>query len=61
MLDCGLQACLSEANPNMLLLNDNAFVEFKGALAENFVLLHLKSTPDSSVFYYSKDKFHFGD
>lgn len=55
MLDCGLLACMSEANPNMLLLDDNAFVEFKGALSENFVLQHLKSTPDSSVFYYSKD------
>lgn len=55
MLDCGLLACMSEANPNMLLLNDNAFVEFKGAFAENFVLQHLKTVPDSSVFYYSKD------
>ena len=55
LLDCGLLACMSEANPNMLLLNDNAFVEFKGAFAENFVLQHLKTVPNSSVFYYSKD------
>ena len=55
MLDCGLLACMSEANPNMLLLNDNAFVEFKGAFAENFVLQHLKAVPNSSIFYYSKD------
>ena len=55
MLDCGLLACMSEANPNMLLLDHNAFVEFKGAFAENFVLQHLKTIPNSSVFYYSKD------
>lgn len=55
MLDCGLLACMSEANPNMLLLDHNAFVEFKGAFAENFVLQHLKTIPNSSVFYYCKD------
>ena len=55
ILDCGLLACMSEANPNMLLLDNNAFVEFKGAFAENFVLQHLKTVPNSSVFYYSKD------
>ena len=54
LLDCGLLACMSEANPNMLLLDHNAFVEFKGAFAENFVLQHLKTIPNSSVFYYSK-------
>ena len=39
----------------MLLLDNNAFIEFKGAFAENFVLQHLKTIPNSSVFYYSKD------
>ena len=55
MIDCGLLACMAEANPNMLLLDHNAFVEFKGAFAENFVLQHLRAIPNSSVFYYSKD------
>ncbi len=55
MLDCGLLACMAEANPNMLLLDNNAFVEFKGAFTENFVLQHIKTIPNSSVFYYSKD------
>lgn len=55
LLDCGLLACMSEANPNSMLLNENAFVEFKGAFTENHVLQHLKATKDISVFYYSKD------
>ena len=55
MLDCGLLACLSEANPNSMLLNENAFVEFKGAFTENYVLQHLKATNNISVYYYSKD------
>ena len=55
LLDCGLLACMSEANPNSMLLNENAFVEFKGAFTENYVLQHLKATKDISVYYYSKD------
>ncbi len=55
MLDCGLLACMAEANPNAMLLGTNAFTEFKGAFAENFVLQTLKSVCESSVFYFSKD------
>lgn len=55
MIDCGLLACMSEANPNTLLLGTNAFVEFKGAFAENYVLQILKACSDNSIFYFSKD------
>ena len=55
MLDCGLLACMAEANPNAMLLGTNAFTEFKGAFAENYVLQQMKATLDASVYYYSKD------
>lgn len=55
MLDCGLLACMAEANPNAMLLGTNAFTEFKGAFTENFVLQQMKATLESSVFYFSKD------
>lgn len=55
LFDCGLLACMAEANPNAMLLGDNAFIEFKGAFSENFVLQQLKST-GLSVYYYSKEK-----
>jgi len=55
MLDCGLLACMAEANPNAMLLGTNAFTEFKGAFAENYVLQQMKSALDASVYYYSKD------
>lgn len=55
MLDCGLLACMAEANPNAMLLGTNAFTEFKGAFAENYVLQQMKATLDTSVYYYSKD------
>ena len=55
MLDCGLLACMAEANPNAMLLGTNAFTEFKGAFAENYVLQQMKATLDTTVYYYSKD------
>lgn len=56
MFDCGLLACLSEANPNSMLLGMNPFVEFKGSFAENFVLQQFISSGCQSVYYYSKEK-----
>ena len=55
LLDCGLLACMAEANPNALLLGTNAFVEFKGAFSENYVLQQLRAVTDSQTYYYSKD------
>ena len=55
LLDCGLLACMSEADPNKMLIGDNAFVEFKGALTENFVLQQIKSLDRIPVYYYSKE------
>lgn len=55
MLDCGLLACMTEANPNQMLLGMNAFTEFKGSFAENYVVQQLKSAGCKSAYYYSKD------
>jgi len=56
LLDCGLLACMSEANPNAMLLGTNAFIEFKGSFTENYVLQQLKAADCQSVYYYSKEK-----
>ena len=55
VLDCGLLACMSEANPNQMLLGMTAFTEFKGSFTENFVIQQLKSAGCQSAYYYSKD------
>ncbi len=55
LLDCGLLATLCEAEPADILLGSKAFVEFKGAFAENFVLQQLTAKISHSVYYYSKD------
>ena len=55
VLDCGLLACMSEANPNQMLLGMTAFTEFKGSFTENFVIQQLKAAGCQSAYYYSKD------
>ena len=56
VLDCGLLACMSDANPNAMLLGSNAFIEFKGSFTENYVLQQLKAAGYNSIYYYSKEK-----
>lgn len=55
LLDCGLLATLCETQPSDILLGDNAFVEFKGAFAENFVLQQTTASSQLPTYYYSKD------
>lgn len=55
LLDCGLLATLCETEPADILLGSKAFVEFKGAFAENYVLQQLTATQGFSAYYYSKD------
>lgn len=55
LLDCGLLACMTEANPNQMLLGMTAFTEFKGSFTENFVIQQLKAAGCQSAYYYSKD------
>ena len=55
VLDCGLLACMSEANPNQMLLGMKAFTEFNGSFAENFVIQQIRAAGCPSAYYYSKD------
>ena len=38
-----------------MLLGMNAFTEFKGSFAENFVIQQIKASGCQSAYYYSKD------
>lgn len=56
MLDCGLLACMAGAYPNDMLLGSKAFVEFKGAFTENYILQQLCSTLGrDNIYYFAKD------
>ena len=41
---------------NSIIEGNDIFVEFKGALSEQYVLTELKTSIESSIFYWSADK-----
>ena len=55
MNDVGLLGALSELDPSSYR-NDELFVEFKGALTEQYVLQELIADTDHSIYYYASEK-----
>ena len=56
LLDCGLLSRMSNAPTNEMLFGTNAFVEYKGAFTENFILQQLKPfLIQDDAFYFSKE------
>lgn len=55
MLDCGLLSCMSGASAAQMLVDENAFVEFKGAFTEQFVLQQLVAK-NIVPYYWSNQK-----
>lgn len=53
--DCGLLGCMAGVPAAQMLIGDNAFVEFKGALTEQYVLQQMKCDERVSVYYYSNE------
>ena len=56
LLDVGLLCALAKIDQLTILEGNKIFVEFKGALAEQYVLTELKSNINSPVFYWSAEK-----
>jgi predicted AAA+ superfamily ATPase len=55
ILDIGLLSAMGGLTKQTILMGNSIFSEFKGALAEQFVLQHLKSRQFIQVFYWSSD------
>jgi predicted AAA+ superfamily ATPase len=55
ILDVGLLSALGGLTKQTILLGNSIFSEFKGALAEQFVLQHIISRQFIQVFYWSSD------
>ena len=56
LLDCGLLGQMCNASPASILAGSSAFVEFKGALTENYVLQQLRAVVDNGkIFYFAKE------
>ena len=52
----GLLGALAGLNQKILLDGNDLFVEFKGALTEQYVLQQLVTNPDLGVYYYTNDR-----
>lgn len=55
LLDCGLLACMVDAPAEQMLIGSNAFVEFKGAFTEQYVMQQLVSS-NIRPYYWSNAK-----
>ena len=55
VLDVGLLSCMVGLNKKILLDGNDLFVEFKGALTEQYVLQQLITDPDLNIYYYTND------
>lgn len=56
IVDIGLLGCLTGLNQQTLLAGNDLFIEFKGALTEQFVCQQLKMIDDIGIYYYTNDR-----
>ena len=56
LLDVGLLGCMVGLNPKTLLDGNDLFVEFKGALTEQYVCQQLKTLSDINLYYYTNSR-----
>lgn len=56
ILDVGLLGCMAGLSPHVFLDKNALFVEFKGALTEQYVCQQLKTIDDLGIYYYTNDR-----
>ena len=56
VVDVGLLGCLTGLRQRTLLDGNDLFVEFKGALTQQYVCQQLKTIEDLDVYYYTNDR-----
>ena len=56
LVDIGMLSCMTRLRQDVLLGDNALFVEFKGALTEQFVLQQLKTLPDIDTYYWSNER-----
>jgi hypothetical protein len=56
LVDVGLLGCMAGLRQRTLLDGNELFVEFKGALTEQYVCQQLKTIEDLEVYYYTNDR-----
>ncbi len=56
LVDVGLLGCMAGLRQRTLLDGNDLFIEFKGALTEQYVCQQLKTIEDLDVYYYTNDR-----
>ena len=56
MVDVGLLGCMTGVQQSTLLEGNALFVEFKGAMAEQYVCQELKTLDNLKIYYYTNDR-----
>ena len=56
MVDVGLLGCMVGIRQSTLLDGNDLFIEFKGALTEQYVCQQLKTIEDLGIYYYTNDR-----
>ena len=56
VVDVGLLGCMAGLRQRTLLDGNDLFVEFKGALTEQYVCQQLKTVEDLGLYYYTNDR-----
>ena len=56
IVDVGLLGCMTGLHQRTLLDGNGLFVEFKGALTEQYVCQQLKTIGDLGIYYYTNDR-----
>ena len=56
VVDVGLLGCMAGLRQRTLLDGNDLFVEFKGALTEQYVCQQLKTIEDLDVYYYTNNR-----
>ena len=56
LLDVGLLGCMTGLKQKTLIEGNNLFVEFKGALTEQYVCQQLKTIEDLNMYYYTNER-----
>ncbi len=56
LADVGLLGCMAGLSQRTLLDGNDLFVEFKGALTEQYVCQQLKTIEDLGIYYYTNDR-----
>lgn len=56
LVDVGLLGCMVGLKQSVLLEGNNLFVEFKGALTEQYVMQQLATISSLNIYYYTNDR-----